>query len=135
MKPAVTFPDPERKVIDFFAALGIAGTVSSDFPTTTLADTTKHLQVELEAGGVDAYPVSERAQVRVTCHMAPEQRTAVKAFASEAHGRLLAWAGDADVSGAFPRVGRSNVITDPDTKNLMVWFTVRVDLKATVLAS
>lgn len=134
-KPLVIFADPERKVIDFFTALGIADSVSSDFPTTTLTGTAKHLQVELEVGGSQDYPATERAQVRVTCHMAPGQRTAVKQLASLAHGHILAWGGDADVAGTSPLTGRSDVITDDATGNLMVWFTIRVSITATQLAS
>ena len=135
MKPLVTFADPERKVIDFYDGLALADSVSSAFPTSTLAGTATHMQVELEVGNTAAYPASERAQVRVTCHVAPGRRSTVKDLASLAQGHLLAWGGDADVSGTFPLVGRSDVITDDATQNLMVWFTARVDLKATQLAS
>ena len=135
MKPLVTFADPERKVIDFYKAAGIATTVTDAFPTAALTGDAKHLQVELELGGAEDYPVSERAQIRVTCYTAPGERTSVKSLASLAQGHLYAWEGDADVAGTSPLVGRSDVITDPTTKNLMVWFTFRVSLKATSLAS
>jgi hypothetical protein len=62
-------------------------------------------------------------------------RSDAKHLASLAQGLLYAWDGDASVAGTSPLVGRSDVITDPTTKNLMVWFTFRVSLKATLLAS
>jgi hypothetical protein len=134
MKPLVTFPDPEAAVALYLRGLGIADTVTTSFPSAGLSGTAKHLQVELEAGGVADYPVTERAQVRVTAYTAPGQRTAVKDLASLAHGHICRLQSD-DVAGVAPRIGRSDVITDPTTKNLMCWFVVRVDLKANVLAS
>lgn len=133
-KPLVTFADPERAVVDFYLTAGIADTVSNAFPTTDLTGDAKHLQVELESGGAEDYPVTERAQVRVTCYTAPGKRTAVKSLASLAQGHLYAWEGDADVAGTVPLIGRSDVIVDPATKNLMVWFTFRVDMKPAVAA-
>lgn len=134
MKPLVTFPDPEELVALYYRDLGIADKVGVDFPSTTLAAGVKHLQVELEAGGVEDYPVTERARVRVTAHMGPGQRGAVKDFASLAQGHLLRFQGDG-VVGVVPQIGRSDVISDPTTRNLLVWFLSRVDLKATLLAS
>ena len=141
MKPLVTFPDPEAVVVarldDAFGARGETykpANVTVTFPTTALTTQT-HVQVELESGGVADYPVTEKAQVRVTCYAGTGKRTNVKALASLAQGLLCSWEGDDEVYNVTPLVGRSDVITDPATKNLMVWFTVRVDLKATVLAS
>lgn len=133
-KPRVTFPDPEAAVVGVYTAAGIADVVSVSFPSQTLTGTAKHLQIELEVGGTEDYPVTERAQVRVTCHMPPGQRTAVKTLASLAQATLYAHSGG-NILDATPLVGRSDVITDPTTKNLMVWFTFRVSLKATLLAS
>jgi hypothetical protein len=141
-KPLVTFPDPEAHQI---AALKAAfaprsetykpATISTSFPTAALTGDATHVQVELEVGGADDYPITERAQVRYTCYAAPGKRTNVKALASLTQGLVYAQVGDGSVSGAFIRIGRSDVVTDPDTKNLMVWFIASVSLKATVLAS
>lgn len=140
-KPPVTFPDPERIVIDFYKAAFAPrsesykpATITSAFPSSALTTST-HLQVELEVGNADDYPITERAQVRVTAYAAPGHRDDVKSLASLAQGLLYAWAGNASAAGAFIRIGRSDVVTDPDTKNLMVWFVASVSLKATVLAS
>jgi hypothetical protein len=128
---AVTFPDPEAVLVDHLNAK-LAATVSTSFPQTSI--TSPHVQVELEAGNDEDYPVTERAQVRVTCHAPLGRRTDVKALASLARAHAVTLQ-STDVAGVFPRGGRSSVITDPDTKNLMCWFLVRVDLKATLLAS
>ena len=141
MKPLVIFGDPETLLIDHLKA-AFAGrpeaykpaTITSAFPATPLTTQT-HVQVELEVGTADDYPISERAQVRVTCYAAPGKRTDVKRLASLAQALVYSHPGDANVAGCSILVGRSDVITDPDTKNLMVWFLARVNLKATLLAS
>lgn len=139
MKPLVTFPDPEAAVINYLKAAFTprsepykATSVSTGFPA---AAATYHVQVELEAGNADDYPVTERAQVRVNCWAPAGKRNEVKALASLTQGLVYAHPGDSDVAGCQILGGRSDVITDPDTKRLMCWFLVRVNLKATVLAS
>lgn len=139
MKPLVTFADPERALIDYLTDVAVGypetyapTTVSDGFPPTGSA---YHLQVELEAGNADDYPIAERAQVRVNCWAPSGKRTDVKALASLAQGLVYRHPGDVNVAGCSILVGRSDVITDPDTKRLMCWFLVRVNLKATVLAS
>jgi hypothetical protein len=128
---AAIFPDPEAALVNHLKTR-LAATVSTTFPPSAIA--TAHVQVELEAGNDNDYPVTERAQVRVTCHCPPGKRTDVKALASLARAHAVTLR-SADVSAVFPLGGRSGVITDPDTRNLMCWFLVRVDLKATLLAS
>jgi hypothetical protein len=139
VKPLVTFADPEAKVINHLKSTLIPrpesyapATVATSFPMTLT--NRPHIQVELEVGNVDDYPVTERAQVRVTCWAAPGRRTDVKALASLAQAFVYSYA-DEDVAGCSIVIGRSDVITDPDTKNLMCWFLARVNLKATLLAS
>jgi hypothetical protein len=138
-KPLVTFPDPEAAVINALKAAFLPrvetykpATITTSFPATLT--TSAHIQVELEVGNADDYPIAERAQVRVTCYAAPGKRTDVKRLASLAQGLLYTHAGG-DVAGVDILIGRSDVITDPDTKNLMCWFLARVNLKATLLAS
>lgn len=139
MKPLVVFPDPEAALIDYYVT-AFAGrvepykptTITTGFPASTA---TYHLQVELEAGNADDYPVTERAQVRVNCWAPAGKRSDVKSLASLAQGLAYAHPGSSTVIGCSIPGGRSDVITDPDTKRLMCWFLVRVDLKATLLAS
>jgi hypothetical protein len=140
MKPRVIFADPEAALVNYLTDTlkfhpepYAPATISTTFPSTTLTTGT-HVQVELEVGNADDYPVTERAQVRVTCHVQPGKRSHAKALASLAQAFVYSHPGDADVAGCSILVGRSDVITDPDTKNLMVWFLARVNLKATLLA-
>lgn len=141
MKPRVIFADPEAALINHLKAQFATraesykpATVTSAFPTAALVNAT-HVQVELEVGNADDYPIAERAQVRVTCYAAPGMRSDVKRLASLAQALVYSHPGDADVAGCSILVGRSDVVTDPDTKNLMVWFLARVNTKATLLAS
>ena len=133
---AAIFADPERLFIDglkaAFAARSEAylpARVSTSFPDVALTGDATHVQVELEQGDPSDYPVTERAQVRVTCYAAPGHRDNVKNLASLAHALALGLAGPS-LAGVQPRLGRSSVATDPSTKNLMVWFIVRADLLA-----
>lgn len=141
-KPLVTFPDPEVHQIDYLSAAFQPraesykpATISPNFPTTALTGNATHVQVELEVGNADDYPITERAQLRFTCYAAPGKRSNVKALASLTQALIYSQPGDGDVSGAFITIGRSDVVTDPTTKNLMCWFLARVNLKATLLAS
>ena len=139
MNPLVTFPDPEAAVIAYLkTALAArpedyaAATVSTGFPAT---GATYHVQVELELGNADDYPVTERAQVRVNCWAPAGKRSDVKDLASLVAGLMFAHPGDSEVAGVTIPTGRSAVTTDPDTKRPMCWFLARVNLKATLLAS
>ena len=146
MKPLVTFPDPEAAVINALKAAYLPRvetykptTIKSSIPVDAegkpiTLTTATHVQVELEVGNADDYPIAERAQIRVTCYAAPGKRTDVKRLASLTQGLLYTHAGG-DIAGVDILIGRSDVVTDPDTKNLMVWFLARVNLKATLLAS
>lgn len=141
MKPLVTFADPETLQIDYLTAAFSArsepykpATITPHFPSAALTTAT-HVQVELELGNADDYPIAERAQIRFTCYAGPGKRTNVKALASLTQALVYAQAGGSDVAGARILVGRSDVITDPTTKNLMVWFLAEVTLTATQLAS
>lgn len=138
---AVTFPDPEKVVIDYLASafaprseLYKPATITTDFPAVVLAANATHLQVELEVGNADDYPVTERAQVRVTAYAAPGKRTNAKALASLTLALLASHPGSSNVLGVTIRTGRSDVVADADTGNLMVWLLARVALKPSVLA-
>lgn len=142
MKPLVTFPDPEAAAINHLRAafgdraetyLPTAANVSVNYPSSSLAGDATAVQVELEVGGVNDYPVTERAQVRVNCHAAKGKRSNVKNLASLTLGLLTQLQSEA-VAGVAPVLGRSDVIEDPSTGNLMCWFTVRLDMRATVLS-
>lgn len=141
-KPLVTFPDPEAHQIDYLEAAFNGrpeaykpATVSPNFPATALAGDATHIQVELEVGGADDYPIAERAQVRYTCYAAPGKRTNVKALASLTLALVYGQPGTAAIEGTRILIGRSDVTTDPATKNLMVWFLAEIILAPALLAS
>lgn len=124
---AVVFADPEAEVV---AALEttLGEVVSTKYPSTGLALAEFRVQVELETGTADAYPVSEVAQVRVVVHTAKGKRDDVKRIADDARSVLASWGGNDNVA----RVGvgpRSGVTSDLATENLMCWFLARVVLK------
>jgi hypothetical protein len=138
MKPLVTFADPEALMADYLttayaprAEAYKPTTVGTGFPAQMLTKSPlrTHVQVELEAGGVEFYPVTERAQIRFNCWAPKGERSTAKALAALTQGLVLAY------TDAHPQTGRSDVITDPTTGYLMVWFTALVDIRATLLAS
>jgi hypothetical protein len=144
VKPLVTFTDAETAMHSYLTA-AYAGrveaykpdTFSTAFPASALTKSplTIHLQIEREAGNLDDFPVVGRQQVRFTTYAPPGERTNVKASAALTLGLVLAHPGSSTVAGTRPQTGLSDVITDPTTKNLMVWFTAWVDVLATQLAS
>jgi hypothetical protein len=144
VKPLVTFADAEAAMHAYLvSAYGSRveaykpDTFSTAFPKTPLTQSPLliHLQIEREAGNLDDFPVVGRQQVRFTTYAHHAERTNVKASASLTLALVLAHPGSSTIAGTRPQAGLSDVITDPDTKNLMVWFTAWVDVKATQLAS
>lgn len=139
-KPLVEFGDPERAIIDYYAA-AYTGAIAARAPSTIDArppqsalTTGWWLQVALDASFPENHPAVERATVRVNCHVPPGKRSDAKSHASLAHGLLAIHPGDELVWGTRPLVGRSQVLTDPDTKNLMCWFTFRVNMRPVAVA-
>lgn len=140
MKPLVTFPVPDTLVRDYLRPLLVArpesyapNTVSDGFPASGFTGT--HLQVELEAGNADDYPVTERAQVRFNCWAPKDRPTDAKNAATLVMAHVYALEGVAGIAGTQILGGRSDVITDPTTGYEMCWFLARVNLLATALAS
>lgn len=143
MKPRVTFGDAEALQIDYLideyegraeAYAPAATAITTKFPTSALTTTT-HIQVEHEVGGVADYPIAERARVRFTCYAPPGKRTWVKQLATLTMALVYAQPGTEAIEGADIVIGRSDVITDPTTKNLMVWFLAEITLAPALLAS
>lgn len=136
--PLVEFGDPERAIIDYLAGAYIGALAErkpTEFdvhpPVRTLVSGVSRLQVELDGTPI-VEPMIERATIRCTYHVSPstpDKRDAVKKGASLARGLVLSHPGDEVVWGTQPLVGRSRVLTDPDTSNLMVWFTIRANLR------
>lgn len=132
------FADPEAVVRAALADGFIGRTetptkITTTYPNDSLTGSAFWIQVELEGDSADDYPVTARAVVRVTIHAPKLKRDLVKR-AADASRSLLSVASDEDVAAFWPQ-GRSAVIPDPDTDNLMVWFLCRVDLLAIPLAT
>lgn len=138
--PLVTFGDPEAEMVDYLKTAYASRSESfkpakvTTEPPVKLSGAT-HVQVEMDGTPSDVYPAGEFATVRFTCHAPAGRRGDVKALASLTQGLAYRFPGSAGVAGAFPLVGRSAVIVDPSTKNLMVWFTCQVTLRPTPAAS
>lgn len=139
--PIVSYPDPEAVVkARIVAACGPRAeaykpTASGvGFPGPDL--TGIYAQVALESPAPeDNYPVKERDQLRVTLWAPQGRRSDVKNAASLVLGLLCSTPSGGDVASISKILGRSAVITDPDTKYLMCWFLVRVSLRGTQLPS
>lgn len=140
--PIVTYPDPEAIVKTRITTACAPRsepykptTASIEFPPPGL--TGIHAQVAYEAPAPeDNYPGKERSQVRVTLWAPKGRRSDVKAAASLVLGLLCATppADSAPGVGSIRKIlGRSAVVTDPDTEYLMCWFLVRVNLRGTQL--
>lgn len=132
-----TFTDPEAAVKAALTAAyvgrdDIPTSISTTFPTV-VPKGTRVIQLDFEGDNADDYPVSARATVRVVVHANKGDRTLVKDSANTARS-LLAGSVLDGVAAFFP-AGRSAVVPDPDTGNLMCWFRCRVDLLASPLAS
>lgn len=139
VRPLVTFADPEA-VAKAALTAGFAArsevfkpaTITNAFPTTALAGDVTHLQVEMDGTPGGDYPIVERVTVRVTAYSAPGKQTHAKDLASLAEGLLYVFPGNTQVTSFVPLTGRLKTV-DPDTKNNLVSFTVRANMRPTVL--
>jgi hypothetical protein len=129
VKQLVTFADPELVIATYLETceLGDQVTIDTAFPST-LTGTQRYVQVDL-AGTPGTPYYLEQPTIRFVAWAPNGKRSAVKALASLVRGHLLRHPGDDDVMGIASLVGRSAVGTDPDTKNLSCWGTVRVSLR------
>lgn len=140
MKPLVTFAAPDKAARDYLRPLLVArpesyapNTVSANFPDSLAAGT--HLQVELEASNTDDYPVTERDQVRFTVWAPSGRRSDALDAASLVMAYVYTLSGVATIAGTKILLGRSDVVTDPDTEYEMCWFLARIDMLAQAVAS
>lgn len=137
-KPLVTFAAPDKAVRDYLRPLLVArseayapNTVTADFPSALTTGT--HLQVELESSSTADYPIVERDQVRFTVWAPRGRPSDALDAASLVMAYVYALAGVASIAGTVILIGRSDVVTDPDTGYEMCWFLARVDMLATPL--
>lgn len=116
---------------------GICGweplSIKTEFPAKPIVKGAYRVQLDFEGDAADDYPVTARANVRVTVHANALDRTLVKTAADTC--RSLLKSGRIAGAAGFVPSGRSAISNDPDTGNLMCWFLVRVDLLAQPLAS
>lgn len=138
-KPLVVFPDPEAVARSYLLSEFAArdedykpATITNKFPTAALTGNTTHIQVELDGSLVADYPVTERATLRVTCYSAPTSQDNAKDLASLTQGLLYTFPGNAEAHGAYPLTGRIKTV-DPTTRNNIVSFTIRLNMKAIAL--
>jgi hypothetical protein len=141
--PIVTYPDAEAELVTYLRAVyadrdeafkPAESAIATKMPATLTGGIT-YVQVVHETSPGDDYPAKERAQVRVVCWAPGDHRSDVKSLASLTQGLLNSHPGSAGVGNVRTLIGRSTPTTDPDTKNLMCWFLVRVNLRGTQLAS
>lgn len=139
--PIVTYPDPEAAVRSriIAACTGrledyLPAVVDVKFPPPNL--TGIYAQVALESPSPeDNYPAKQRNQVRVTLWAPKGHRSDVKDAAGLVLGLLCSTPPDSQIATIRQQLGRSGVVTDPDTDYLACWFLVRVSLRGTQLAS
>lgn len=130
----VTYPDPERAVVDLLAGLlpayetGV--TVGLGVPTGWAPSSPTHVQVAWDGTPVAVEPVMQAATVRIVVRAATT--TEAKRVAQAVRGMLLGWSGDAPVTAVAPLVGVQPA-RDPDTRHELAWFTVRVTVRSTPL--
>lgn len=136
MKPLVEYPDPEAAIVTYFATAytgNIAdrkpANIKTSAPQAPLAADTDWLQVEHD-GSPEVVGYVEQATVRVNYHTPPGKRSDAKRGAALAWGLLAQHPGDESVHNTVALVGRQQPVVDPATKNVMVWFTFRVNLRA-----
>lgn len=150
-RPLVTFGDSEALAIALLKAAFLErdeaykppqNAINTLFPSVALVNAT-HIQVELELAGSDDHPIGERDQVRFTCYAPPKRRAGdtvggrsdVKALAKLTKGLVYAHSAGGGVNGTKILIGPSDVVTDPDTGNLGVWFLARLTLAPELLVS
>lgn len=142
MIPLVIFTSPEAALKTYLEAElpthydGWTATVSTSHPSASLVKSPTrqvHVQIEHEVGDDADFPVVERDQVRLTVHVPRGERALALSVASLVRGLVLRFQGGS-IAGVSPGIGRSDVIADNTTTNLMVWSLVRVSTKASQVA-
>ena len=128
MKLAVTYPDPERVVRDYLAAvMGDQATVGIGVPGDWTPSAGPHLQVATDGMFMAGHPVYGEATVRIVAWAASP--TEAKRLAQLAQGHLLAHPGDGTIARTRPLVGllpSRDFQTNAETASV----TVRVSLRS-----
>lgn len=129
MKPLVTYPDPERAVVDHLtdALTGEDVTVGIGVPTDWERGVDPHLQVACDGTPTDEHPIAHRTTIRVVAWA--DSTTEAKRLALLAHGHLLTGWGD-DLHSVTPLTGLLPA-HDRDHDAELASFTVRVRVRST----
>lgn len=129
-RPAVTYTDPERAVVDFLTdAMDVP--VGVNLPDDWTPSSGTFLQIQWDATPVVQHPVSIGATIRVIAWAAT--KTVAKAKAMEAMGRLCAYSGHGDFVNIVPLNGPLPA-TDPDHHDAeLCSITVRATVPSTPL--
>lgn len=133
-KPLVTYPDPERAVVDHLtdALTGEDVTVGVGLPTGWDTSDDPHIQVACDGTPVDEHPIAHRATIRVVAWSSSTSEA--KRLALLAHGHLLTGWGD-DLHSVTPLTGLLPAY-DPGHDAELASFTARVRVRSTeILAS
>lgn len=131
MKPAVTFPDAERAVVDLLA--GLIGphqpdaTVGIGVPPGWGTSSPPHIEVDWDGTPTNFHPVADRPTIRVVVRA--RTTSEAKRLAQLARGLLLAHTGAGDIARIRPGVGVMPA-RDPDTKAELASFTLLVTVRA-----
>ena len=128
-KPLVTYPDPERAVVDHLTDAIDDVTVGVGVPTDWVRTDDPHIQVACDGTPVDEHPIAHRTTIRVVVWAASTSEA--KRLALEAHGHLLTGWGD-DLHSVTPLTGLLPA-HDDDHDAELASFTVRVRVRSTEL--
>lgn len=133
MKPLVTFPDPQRYVVDYLSAVlsdrGETANVAAEVPDGWAPKAGDLVVVEWD-GSLDEYPVLSRATVRVTTWC--KDPTRGKSLAGVCRSLLLSHPGGGGVANIRSLTGVLPA-RDPRTRAYLASVTVAVNLRAVAL--
>lgn len=130
-KPLVTYPDPERAVVEHLAD-ALAGedvTVGPGLPRTWTTASDPHLQVACDGTPTDEHPIAHRSTIRVVAWASTSAEA--KRLALLAHGHLLA-----APTGDLHSVSRLTGLLpahDRDHDAELASFTVRARVRSTAI--
>lgn len=141
MKPLVEFADAEAAMRSYVLPLWAARAelwkpaptkITTDFPSTALAEGVTALQITLDGTPTVEYPATERATVRFTFWGHKNDSSKVKRGAVITQAFVATHPGDSSVFSTRILTGRLRG-TDPATGNQFASFTARISLRPTAL--
>lgn len=128
MKPAVTYPDIERLVVDYLTGDLGGATVGIDLPTNWSTASTNHLVVRCDGTPSIDHPAAARPTVRLTAWSA--SKTQAKALAMRAQGLLCAHPGGDGIAAVSALTGLLPAY-DPDHEAELASVTCRAVIRST----